>query len=412
MPAPPEPTHPSESTRSTEADPRPAPALIRSGEDAPALRDEDIDEVRKLIGVWLRRDVHRPAIYEPLAVHDIRRWAQYSVGDDNPLFSEVDYAKRTPYGTVIAPPSFTFTIDSGIVAPGLPGIQWIFAGSRFENFKPIKAGDTITARARLIDVQIKEGRNVSRYVNQVGEVLYYNQDNDLVTRYEGDIYRIARKRSGGGFKFAVKDPAEQPKPYKYSQEEIERIAEGYRKEERRGRDTRYWDDVKPGDTLPPVQKGPLTLVDIVGFYAGRRTVYSVLKLAFLDRDRHPRNVYYSPTRNIPMHPAAGHFDAEIAHEIGMPGAYDQGWQRISWAGHLLTNWCSDLGFVRRLNGRVTKPNLVGDLTILEGEVTDKRIENGEPLVDIRWWGTNQRGERNCDGTATVRLPARDVSLRW
>ena len=38
---------------------------------------------------------------------------------------------------------------------------------------------------------------------------------------------------------------------------------------------------------------------------------------------------------------------EHAHEIGMPGAYDQGWQRISWAGHLLTNWCGDRGFVRR-----------------------------------------------------------------
>ena len=389
----------------------PAPAMIRSGEDSPTLSDARIDDVRALIGVWLRRDVHTPAIYEPVSIHDIRRWAQYSVGDDNPLFSEIDYAKRTPYGNVIAPPTFSFTIDSGIVAPGLPGIQWIFAGSRFENFLPIRAGDTITARARLIDVQIKEGKNVARYVNQVGEVLYHNQDGDLVTRYEGDIYRIPRKRSGGGFKFAVKDAADQPAPYKYTDDEIEKIAEGYRTEQRRGRDARYWEDVHPGDALAPVQKGPLTLVDIVGFYAGRRTVYNVLKLAFLDRDRHPRNVYYSPTRNIPMHPAAGHFDVEIAHEIGMPGAYDQGWMRLGWAGHLLTNWSGDSGFTRRLNGRVTRPNLVGDLTILTGEVTDKRKEGGEALVDIRWWGTNQRGERNCDGTAVMRLPTRDVALR-
>src|SRR5258706_15057044 len=102
-----------------------------------------------------------------------------------------------------------------------------------------------------------------------------------------------------------------------------------------------------------------------------------MKLAFADRDRHPRNVYYSPARNIPMHPAAGHFDVEIAHEIGMPGAYDQGWMRLGWAGHLLTNWSGDLGFTPRLNRRGTPPKLVGDLTNLGGEVTDKRKGNCE-----------------------------------
>ncbi len=226
-----------------------------------------------------------------------------------------------------------------------------------------------------------------------------------------DIYRIPRKRSGGGFKFAVKEAADVPKPYRYTQDEIEAIAEGYRTEKRRGSDTLYWDDVQIGDDLPVVQKGPLTLVDIVGFYSGRRTVYNVMKMAFLERDRHPNNVYYSPERNIPMHPAAGHFDVEIAHEIGMPSAYDQGWQRIGWAGHLLTNWAGDRGFVRKLDGRVTKPNLVGDLTRMQGEVTGKRKENGESLVDIRWWGENQRGERNCDGIAVIRLASREVAPR-
>lgn len=390
-----------------------APRRVRSGEESPGLSDSQIEEARKLIGVWLRRDVHTPAIYEALSVHDIRRWAQYSVGDDNPIFADVEYAKRTVWGTVVAPPTFLYTIDTGIVAPGLPGIQWIFAGSRFENLLPVKAGDTITARARLIDVQIKEGASVPRYVNQVGEVLYYNQSGALVTRYEGDIYRVPRKRSGGGFKFALKDGAKPPAPYRYTDEQIDEIAEGYRNEFRRGSAALYWEDVSEGEALPVVQKGPLTLVDIVGFYSGRRTVYNVMKLAFADRDRHPKNVYYSPARNIPMHPAAGHFDVEIAHEIGMPAAYDQGWQRISWAGHLLTNWCGDQGFVRRLNGRVTKPNLIGDLTKLTGEVTGKRKDpgTGEALVDIRWWGDNQQGVRNCDGVATVRLPSRDVGLR-
>jgi len=87
----------------------------------------------------------------------------------------------------------------------------------------------------------------------------------------------------------------------------------------------------------------MTLVDIMAFYAGRRSVYNPLKLAFLERERHPKNVYVSPETGIPIHPAAGHFDVEIAHEVGMPGAYDQGWMRVNWAGHLVTNWTSDWG---------------------------------------------------------------------
>src|SRR5690606_540586 len=135
-----------------------------------------------------------------IAPGDIRRWAQFSVGDDNPLWSDGEYAKRTVWGGVIAPPSFLCTIDSGLVAPGPPGIQWIYAGSRWENHLPVRAGDVITARARLIDVQVKEGRSGPRFVKQVGEVLYTNQNNRLVSRYERDYFRIPRARSGSGIK--------------------------------------------------------------------------------------------------------------------------------------------------------------------------------------------------------------------
>src|SRR5690606_2704191 len=151
-----------------------------------------------------------------------------------------------------------------------------------------------TARARLIDVQIKTGSAVPRFVNQVGEVLFVNRNQQLVARYEGNIFRIPRRRSGEGMRY-VEGEKEKPKPYRYSDEEIEEIAAAYANEERRGAEPRYWEDVNPGDTLPVLYKGPLTLVDIIGFYAGRRTVYNVLKLAFLERRRHPANVYVSPS---------------------------------------------------------------------------------------------------------------------
>ena len=62
--------------------------MIRSGEDSPSLSDEQIEDARKLIGVWLRRDVHTPSIYEPLSVHDIRRWSHYSVGMTTRFFQK------------------------------------------------------------------------------------------------------------------------------------------------------------------------------------------------------------------------------------------------------------------------------------------------------------------------------------
>jgi len=373
--------------------------------EAPPLSDEEIEKARELIGVWLRRDVHMQARYEPISLHDIRRWAHYSVGDDNPLWSDVEHAKTTLYGVNIAPPTFLYTIDSGIVAPGLGGVQWIFAGGRWEHFKPVLVGETITARARLIAVQIKEGRTAPRFVNQIGEVLFENRAGELISRYEGDIFRVPRVRSGQG----LRQSGAQVR-YKYTPAEIAEVAEAYRTEERRGAEPRYWEDVAVGDVLPVLYKGPLTLVDIVGFYAGRRTVYNVLKLAFQERERHPANVYTSPSTGIPMHPAAGHFDPEIAREVGMPGAYDQGWQRMGWAGHLLTNWGGDHCFVRRLSGKVNKPNLVGDLTKLTGKVLEKNKTDREALVEIEWWGTNQLGNGNCEGKATVRLPSRDITL--
>jgi acyl dehydratase len=374
------------------------------------ITDEMIENVNKLVGVWLRRDIHYPAMAEPLSLQDIRRWAIYSVGDDNPLWCDSEYAKRTIYGTNIAPPTFLYSIDSGIVGPGLAGVQWIFAGGTWDLYKPVKVGHAITARARLIRVEVKEGKRVARFVNQVGEVLYYNQNDELVGRYESNMFRIPRARTGVGFKF---DASERPqdKPYRYSDAEIEEIAAHYRAEKPRGAEPRYWEDVQIGDALPMVLKGPLTLVDIVGFYAGRRQVYNVLKLAFAERDRHPGNVYFSPSINYPVHPAAGHFDVEIATEVGMPGAYDQGWQRMNWGAHLITNYMGDHGFVRQFSGRVLMPNLVGDLTRLNGKVVGKSKENGEAVVDIEWWGTNQYDKRNCEGTARVRLPSRDVTLR-
>jgi acyl dehydratase len=376
---------------------------------ASGITDEMLAKARSLIGVWLRRDVHWPAFAEDIAPIDIRRWALYSMGDDNPLWTDEEYGKRSPYGGIIAPPTFLYSIDSTIVAPGLRGVQWIYGGTRWKNFRPVRVGDRITARARLIDVVEKSGAHARRFVIQTGEILYYNQRGELVSRAEADVMRIPRRGSGSGM--VGFEDREKAGRHKYAPEEIEEIRQAYLTEERRGSEPRYWEDVAPGDVLPGVVKGPLTLVDIMAFYVGRRNTYPPLKLAFAEREKHPANVYVSPTTGIPVHPAAGHFDDEIAHEVGMPGAYDQGWMRANWISHLITNWAGDDGWVAELGVRLKVPNLVGDVTWCKGTVVAKRVgDDGAHLVDLACWGETQRGDRNVEATAVVRLPSRGEVL--
>jgi acyl dehydratase len=346
---------------------------------AATITDEMVAKAQSLVGVWLRRDVHWPAIAEPLSQHDIRRWSLYSVGDDNPLFIDADYGRRTVWGGTIAPPTFLYTVDTTIVAPSLPGIQWVYGAVRWEHFKPIRVGDQISARARVIGVKEKIGRHAPRFVVQTGEVIYTNQNDVVVSRAECDILRVPRARSGEGMRGFEKSTEDRPS---YSPAEMDEIRSAYLNEERRGAEPRYWEDVHEGDELP---------------------------LAFLERERHPKNVYVSPETGIPIHPAAGHFDVEIAKEVGFGAAYDQGWMRINWIGHLVTNWCGDMAFVRRLDLRITIPNLVGDLTTCVGRVSRTFVEDGEHLVELECSAHNQRGEEHTVGTAVVRLPSRDVA---
>lgn len=373
-------------------------------DQATGITDEALQKARDTVGVWLRRDVHWPSIAEPLSQIDIRRWAMYSVGDDNPLWVDATYGAHSCWGRTIAPPTFLYSIDSTIVAPGLPGVQWIHGATRFQHFQPVGVGDTIHARARVIKLTEKTGKRAPRFVVQTGEVLYLNQRDELVARAETDILRVPRARSGEGMKHAEEGQSlEAPR---YSDEEIAELYQHYANEVPRGAEPRYWESVQIGDELPKLAKGPLTLVDIMAFYAGRRTVYNPLRIAFKERIRHPRNVYVSPRTNVPVHPAAGHFDVDIATEVGMPGAYDQGWQRTNWLGHVCTDWMGDMGFVEYLDVRLLRPNLVNDLTWCHGRVADKRVEDGKHVVDIELWAINQRGERSAEGTAILRLPSK------
>ena len=62
--------------------------------------------------------------------------------------------------------------------------------------------------------------------------------------------------------------------------------------------------------------------------------------------------------------------------------------------------------VFHLATEIRRHNPEGDLLTISGEVTGKRQQDGQNLVDFELEALNQDGELSCRGSATAALPAR------
>ena len=83
----------------------------------------------------------------------ILQFAQ-AIGDDNPIYSDEAAARKTSYGTLIAPPTFLRSLRAvrPIIPFELPFERVLDAGSDWEYFQPVRAGDQITANAKITDI--------------------------------------------------------------------------------------------------------------------------------------------------------------------------------------------------------------------------------------------------------------------
>ncbi|MFH1486039.1 MAG: MaoC family dehydratase N-terminal domain-containing protein [Chloroflexota bacterium] len=358
------------------------------------ITDDGLTELRKRLGIKLRR---RP--YNQEATRDTIRHFCYGIGDGNPLWLDATYAGKTRWGRILAPPSFLNSVDwAGARWGGLAGVHGFHSGSDWQWFHPIRVGDSFTVWARLTDVIEKQSEFAGKTILLVGETTYYNQRQEKVANVKAITFRAERRAGREKGKYAS------IKAHVYSPEEIKAIEEAYEKEETRGANPRYWEDVKEGGELTPVIKGPLTLTDQMAFGAGCLGGLAH-GLALKEFKKHPAWGWRDESGALqPM--ARVHENPERAREIGIPGHYDYGCQRISWLIHLMTNWQSDDGFLKKLDAQLRRFNLIGDTTWCKGKVTRKYVENEEHLVECDIWAENQRGETTAPGHATVMLPSR------
>ncbi|MCX6004127.1 MAG: MaoC family dehydratase N-terminal domain-containing protein [Chloroflexi bacterium] len=138
-----------------------------------------------------------PQVYEVTRT-DIRKIADAS-GDRNPLYWDDEYASRSKYGGIIAPPDFfgwpakwepglTFVNSSDLFAEMAVEIakagytRAINAGMESEYFLPIRPGDTIVITSEVVGIEEKEGKKGGKMLISTIEMTMVNQNGDVVAR--------------------------------------------------------------------------------------------------------------------------------------------------------------------------------------------------------------------------------------
>ena len=111
----------------------------------------------------------------------IQRYAR-AIGDDNPLYFDEEYAKRTRFKGLISPPSihaiFLFACTGDDHFMRTPGT--INMGQNWYLQKPVRPGDTVTLETRCLDKLIRKGKTFAIHDN-----VFRNQHGDVVCSGRG-----------------------------------------------------------------------------------------------------------------------------------------------------------------------------------------------------------------------------------
>jgi acyl dehydratase len=354
-------------------------------------------------------------------VDTIRHWA-IGIGDDNPLFTDPEYGKTTRWGGMIAPPGYDTTMGfdrSKRMTPefeketskALRGVQLFNSGNEAFYHGPIHLGMVLDRSEWVATVEEKTSKfggkscivtnGFSKWDQKTQEVLVTG------TRWFVHVEREARDKKetrveGGGQKIKA---AIEP----YSDAQIEEIEQAYENEYRRGRDMLYLEDVKVGDKLPKMVKGPFTITDHINYYVGwgwGPYGNPPWRLAYLNRKR-LRGFYTRNEFNAWDTLQRVHWDLALAHKVGVQSTYDIGPQRNAMVCHYLSNYAGDDAWVYRIRCEYRNFNFVGDTTWIQAEVTAADVDPRlGPRIELNIKGTNQRGQENIRASATILCASR------
>ena len=133
-----------------------------------------------------------------------------------------------------------------------------------------------------------------------------------------------------------------------------------------------FDDVKIGDTLPPLTLEPVN-----------RTTLALFAGASGDHNR-------------------VHIDTDYARKAGMPDVFAHGMLSMAYLGRLLTRWV-DQRQLREFGVRFVGITHLGHQVTCTGRVVEKFEADGERRVKLEIQTANQYGEPRVVGEAVIAL---------
>jgi hypothetical protein len=157
-----------------------------------AEKFELTDEMKSQIG-W----ESPPWSYE-VTTTSVRAFAR-GVGYTDPVYFDIEAAKKAGYRNLPAPPCYLGTpvflpgksneVFSGPLSAvhnvkhGLPGL--LDGGTETEYFDAICAGDNLTGKVKLANLEIKESKALGKMLVISQEITYTNQDGKVVAIQRG-----------------------------------------------------------------------------------------------------------------------------------------------------------------------------------------------------------------------------------
>ncbi len=287
-----------------------------------------------------------------------------AIGDDNPLWNDEAAARKSRYGGLIAPPTFTRMVFNSLRPPGtehysLPGTVQLDGGSQWRYFEPIRPGDRITQFRKITDVYERQG-SAGPLIFILGQCRYVNQYDDTAVELSSVTIRH--------------EPVRSDKNVRSAEQKRERVADP---------------DIPLATAFGPID-----------WAAG---VYEGAEIGPFGK--------HTNTRDLVMYAGASrdfyeiHYDNDFALRVGLPGVIIHGALKAAYLGKLMTDWLGDPGALRSLQCQYRGMDFPSEAVICKGRVARTYTDDGQSLADCEIWIENTRGQTTVPGQATISVPS-------